>query len=134
MYGVGVWHEVVQNLRAVRQLLVVFALFVEHTDGLTVAALRVVVALLVPVDVAELQQQHALLYARARGFSRSALVGVDGLCGVALCEVYVADGVVHLVEVFLVLVRACHTLQPANHLLRLSNGHHLRHADACVEL
>ena len=134
VYGVGVWHEVVQNLRAVRQLLVVLALFVEHTDGLTVAALRVVVALLVPVDVAELQQQHALLYARARGFSRSALVGVDGLCGVALCEVYVADGVVHLVEIFLVLVRACHTLQSANHLLRLSYGHHLRHADACVEL
>ena len=134
VYGIGVRHEVVQNLRAVRQLLVVLALFVEHTYSLTVAALRVVVALLVPVDVAELQQQHALLYARARGFSRSALVGVDGLCGVALCEVYVADGVVHLVEIFLVLVRACHTLQPAYHLLRLTYGHHLRHADACVEL
>ena len=134
VYGVGVRHEVVQNLRAVRQLLVVLALLVEHTDGLTIAALRVVVALLVPVDVAELQQQHALLYARACGFSRSALVGVDGLYGVTLCEVYVADGVVHLVEIFLVLVRACHALQSANHLLRLTYGHHLCHADACVEL
>ena len=134
VYGVGVRHEVVQNLRAVRQLFVVLALLVEHTDSLTVAALRVVVALLVPVYVAQLQQQHALLYARACSLSRSALVGDDSLRGVVLRQVDVADGVVYLVEIVLVLVRACHALQSANHLLRLTGRHHLRHGDARVEL
>ena len=134
VYGVGVWYEVVQNLRALRKLLVVLALLVEHTDSLTVAALRVGVALLVPVDVAQLQQQHALLYARACSLSRSALVGVDSLRGVVLRQIDVADGVVYLVEIVLVLVRACHALQSANHLLRLTGRHHLRHGDARVEL
>ena len=134
VYGVGVRHEVVQNLRACCKLLVVLTLLVEHTDSLTVAALRVVVALLVPIDVAQLQQQHALLYARACSLSRSALVGDDSLRGVVLRQIDVADGVVYLVEIVLILVRACHALQSANHLLRLTGRHHLRHADACVEL
>ncbi len=134
VYGVSEGHELVEHLRAVGQFFIVLALLVEHTNSLSVASLRVVIAFPVPIDIAETEQQDTLLYAAARSLGGTALVGRDGIGGVALCEIDVAYSIVHLVEIFLVLVGACHALQATNHLLRLSCRHHLRHGNARVEL
>ena len=50
--GVGVGHQLVEHLRALRQFLVVGAVLVQQADGFAVAALGVVVFLAFPVDVA----------------------------------------------------------------------------------
>ena len=63
MHGIGVRHQFVEHLRAARELFVVVALLVEQADGLAIAALGIVELLLLPVEVAELQQQHTLLNA-----------------------------------------------------------------------
>ena len=54
--------------------------------------------------------------------------------GVALSEIDVTNGVIYLVQVVLVLIRCCHALQAADHLLCLARCHHLRHCDAGIEL
>ena len=59
--GIGIGHQLVEDDGAVRQLFVVLAVAVEQTDGLAVAATGVAIFLLVPIQVAQLQQQHAFL-------------------------------------------------------------------------
>ena len=54
--------------------------------------------------------------------------------GVALSEIDVTNGVIYLVQVVLVLIRCCHALQAADHLLCLARCHHFRHCDAGIEL
>ena len=81
-----------------------------------------------------MQQQHALFRSRARGFLVAFLVGYDGVCRVFLREVDISYGVVNLVEIVLVVVIACHSPEPAYHLLTLTVAcKHLRHGNACVE-
>ena len=63
MNGVCVRHKLVENFGTSRQFLVVLTLFVEQSYSLAVAALRIVIALALPVNVAELEQQHTFLYA-----------------------------------------------------------------------
>ena len=134
MHGIGVWHQFVEHFRPLRQFLVVGTLLVEQSDGLTVAALSVVELLLSPIDVAQLQQQHAFLDAATRCFLVAFLIVGNGTRCVALCQIDVTDGVVDLVQIVLVVVRGSHTLQPAHHLLPLPGSHHLGHGDASVEL
>ena len=133
MDGVSIRHQFVEHLRTLRKRLVVFAVFVEQADGLAIAATGVAILLHLPVEVAEVEQQHSLLHATTRGLGVALLVGVDGLHGVLLCQVDIAHGIIYLVEVFLVLVRGSHAAQFADHLLCLSLRHHLRHGDAGVE-
>ena len=130
----GMWRQLVQNLRAFRQLLIVVAVLVQQTDGLTVASSCVAELLLLPVQVAQMQQQHTLLDAAAGAFLVAFLVGGNGARRIFLCQVDVADGVVHLVEIVLVVVVGGHTLQLAYHLPRPAASHHLGHRDAGVEL
>ena len=132
--GLGMGYEFVEHLRAVRQLLVVAPFLVEQSDGLAIAAVGVAEALHLPVQVAERQQQYAFLNAVAGGFLVSFLVGADGLQRVVLGQVDVADGVVHLVEVFLVVIVGCHSLQTTDHLLGVALCHYLGLCDAGVEL
>ena len=132
--GIGMWHKFVENLRATRQLFVVLSFLVEQADGFAVAALGIVELLLLPIQVAEFQEQHALFDAASGCLLVAFLVGTDGVSSVALGEIDVTDGVVYLIQVVLVLVAGGHTLQPADHLLGLTGSHHLGHSDAGVEL
>ena len=120
VYGVGIWHQLVEHLRAMRQFLVVLTFLVQQSDGLAIASLCVVIALHLPIDVAQLKQEHALLDARPCGFGGTALVCADGFSRVVLRQIYVADGIIHLIQIFLVLVRSRHPLQSAHHFLPLS--------------
>ena len=52
MDSVGIGHEFVEHLRALCQCLVVRPLLVQQTDGLAITALGIVIAFLVPVEVA----------------------------------------------------------------------------------
>ena len=133
MDGVGIGHELVEHLRALRQLLVVGTVLVQHAYGSTIAALGVVVFLERPVEVAQTQQQHAALDTRAGGFLVAFLVGADGFRRVFLCQVDVADGVVHLIQIVLVVIVGRHTLQLADHASRIALSHHLGLGNAGVE-
>ena len=132
--GLGVWHQLVEHLRATCQFLVVGTVLVEQSDGLAVAALGVGIALHIPVQTAKTQQQHAFLNARTGSFRGTILVGADGVRRVLLQQVYIAHSVVHLVEVVLVVVVAGHAFQPANHTPAVVRSHHLCLGNAGVEL
>ena len=64
-----------------------------------------------------MEHDDALFYAVACALLHSVLISPDGTCGVAIGEMDIAYGVVHLVEVFLVLVVARHGFELAYHLL-----------------
>ncbi len=134
MDGIGVGHQFVEHLRPGRQLLIVGPFLVEQSDGLAVAALGIRIFLHRPVEVAQLEQQYAFFNARPCCLLVAFLVGRDGLHGVALGQVDVSDGIVHLVEIVLVVVVGGHALQPTDHLLRLTFREHFGHGDACIEV
>ena len=81
-----------------------------------------------------MQQQHALLHARACSLLVALLVGGNGICGILLSQIDVAHGVIYLVKVVLVVLIACHAPESANHLARLSLCQNLCHGYASVEL
>ena len=51
MDGIGIGHQFVEHLRALRQCLVVGMLLIQQSDGLAVTALGVVITFLLPVEV-----------------------------------------------------------------------------------
>ena len=104
LHGIGVRHQFIEHLAAVGELLIVLALLVEQSDGLAIAAAGIGEFLLSPVQVAQVQQEHTFLYATAGGTLVALLVGIDGMEGIALAQVDVADGVVYLVQILLVVV------------------------------
>ena len=134
LHGVGVGHQLVEYLGAVGELAVVGAVLVQQAYRLAIAAAGVAKLLLLPVEVAQTQQQHALLYTVAHRLLGTLLIGTDGMSGVAVSQIDVADGIVYLVEIFLVVVRCSHTAQTAYHAARLPLGHYLGLGDAGVEL
>ena len=133
-YGIGEGYQFVEHLGAVGELLVVLALLVEQADGFAVAALGIGEFLSNPVDVAQMQEEHTFLYAASGGLGNAFLVGSDGLQGVFLSQVDITDGIVYLIEIFLVVVGCRHALQLAYHLPAVVCRHHLGHRDAGVEL
>ena len=115
-------------------MLIVVAVFVEQSDSLAIATLCIAEFLFCPVQVAQVQQQHTFLNATSSGFLVAFFVGSNGIGSVALGEINISYGIIHLVEVFLVVVRSSHSLQLANHLLGTPNGHHLGHSNSGIEL
>ena len=81
-----------------------------------------------------MQEEHTFLYAASGGLGNAFLVGSDGLQGVFLSQVDITDGIVYLIEIFLVVVGCRHALQLAYHLPAVVCRHHLGHRDAGVEL
>ena len=102
--GIGMRHQFIEHLRPAGELFVVIALLVEQSDGFAVTALCIGEFLSNPVDVAQVQKQHTFLYAASRGLGNAFLVGTDGLQGVFLSQVDIADGVIYLVQIFLVVI------------------------------
>ena len=133
MYRLGIGHQFIEHLRAVGELLIVGALLVEHTDGLTITALGIGIALKVPIQVAKLKQQHTFLGARPSALLIALLITGNGLRRILLGEIDVTDGIIHLIKIIFIIIRPRHALQPANHLTRLTLSQHLRLGDAGVE-
>ena len=60
------------------------------------------------------------------------LVGGDRLHGVALRQIHIADGVIHLIQILLVVIVTRHPSQFAE-LLLAALGHHLSLGDAGIK-
>ena len=133
MHCIGVRHQFVENFRPLRELFVVLPVLVEQSDGLAVTPLCVFEILPCPINVAEGEQQHTLLDTVPCRFGVAPLVSFDSLQGVLLRHVNVTHGIVHLIEIILVVLVARHALQLAHHLLPLSASHNLCHGNACIE-
>ena len=133
MDGVGIRHQLIENLRALRELLVVRTVLIQQSDGRTIAATGVTEFLQFPVHVTQLQQQHTFLDTAACGFLHTLLIGGDGIHRVFFRQVDISDGIIHLIQVFRIIVRTGHPSQFTDHLLRLSWCHHLRLGDTGIE-
>ena len=133
MDSIGVWHEFVEHFRPLRQFLIIVAILVQQADSLAITPLCVVVTLLHPIEITEMEQQYTFLNAVSRGFLVARLVRADRSGGVAFGEVNVTDSIVDLIEIVLVVVRCSHAAQPAYHLTGAAGGHHLRLGNAGVE-
>ena len=120
MYGRGVGYQFVQHFRAAGNLFVMVMVFLDETYGFSVAFLCFGIASAVPVYLAEAQQQHTFFYAVACTLLAAFFVGSYGVGGVFLGHVDVSHGVVHLVQILFVVVRAGHAAQAGNHFLLLS--------------
>ena len=133
MDGVRIGHELVEHLRAQGQRLVVGPFLIQESDGLAVTALGIVIAFHVPVEVTQCQQQHTLLNTVSHRLLVTFLIGGYRLHGVALRQIHVADGVIHLIQILLVIIVARHPSQFAE-LLLAALWHHLCLGDAGIKL
>ena len=104
LYGICIRGQLVQYLRPFGQLFVVLAVLVEQPDGFTVTASGITETLLCPVEVAEMEQQHSFFDTAPCGFPVPLFVGVDGGKRVPVGEIDVAHGIIHLIEILLVVV------------------------------
>ena len=113
----GIHRQLVEHIAALFQFTEIGVGFAQERNRLGIAGLGEVVLALREVDAAECELANRLVDAVARAFLRRQLVVCHGVHGVEAREVEVADGVIHLVEVFLVAVVVRHALE----------GFHLRH-------
>ena len=134
VYRLGVGCQLVENLRAAREFLVVFSLLVKHSNGGTIAVLGIAIFLFLPIQVAEFQEQHAFLHTAAGAFLVAFLVCGNGVGRVFVEQIDIAHGIVDLVEIVLVVVVGGHALQTADGLLGFAGSHHLGHGDARIEV
>ena len=134
MDGVGKRHQFVEHLRTVGQFVVVLAVLVQQSDGLAVAALGIVEFLHLPIDISQSQQQYPLLDAISHRLLITLLIGGDGLCCVFLQHIDVTDGIVHLIQVFGIIVVDSHAFQLADHLSAVAISHHLCLSNAGIKL
>ena len=132
--GVSERHQLVENLRASGQLLIVVTFLVKQSDSLAIASACICEFFLLPIDVAQLEQEHTFLYAGTGGLHGSFLVIGYSVGSITLSHINVSYSIVYLVKIVLVLVRCSHALQRANHFLCLSCAHHLRHRYSCIKL
>ena len=127
-------HQFIKHLGAFGQLLVVFAVLVQQSDGLAVTTACIAEKFFLPIQVSQVQKQHTFFYATAGGLGISPFIGTDSLHSVPLCEIDVAYGIIYLVKILLVLVGSSHALQLADYLLAVVCSHYLAHGDTCIEL
>ena len=69
----------------------------------------------------------------SHGFLVALFVGGNRLHGVSFREIHIADGVIHLIQIFLIIIIACHSSQ-LTELLLTALGHHLSLGDAGIKL
>ena len=134
MDGRSVRNELVEHLASAHGFGILMVSFFNHTDGCAITLLRFVKATLVPIEAAQAQQEHTLFNAVASSFLATGFVGCDGRNGVILQQVYISHGIIHLIEIFFVVFRACHPAQRAyGFLCRLRIGKHLGLEDAGIK-
>ena len=132
--GRGGGNQGIEHLGTSGDFFVVFEFLVNESDGFGEARLCLVEPAVVPIDVTEAQQQYSGLQCALRGFGASSLVGTYSGQRVALSHMDVADGIVHLVEIVLVVVAFRHPLQAFHHGLGVGgSGDGLGLQDAGME-
>ena len=93
-------------------LLVLLVLLVQYGNALLVGTCSLDILLPFPVKLAQPKQQYGLVGSGLRCLLDSLLPRIYAMERVARIEVYVPHGIVHLVQIVLVLVAACHPLEP----------------------
>ena len=107
----GIYGELIEHVAALLEHLVVGIIVVDQGDSLGVAHLSLVILAPVEVDAAQCQLADGLLYTIAGALFGGEPVVLDSAQGVTVREVQVANGVIDLIEVFLVTVISGHALQ-----------------------
>ena len=133
LHGTEMRLQFAQHLSPELHRVVHLVLLVEHAGAGRIGAGGLDIVFLLPVYLAQPQQQHGLGDGVALAFLRALLVGTYAAGGVGLAQIDVADGVVYLVQIVLVLVVLQHAPQAGYGLAALARGHNLGLHDACVE-
>ena len=134
MHRFGVRCKFVKNLCTLRQLFVVFAVFVQQTKGFVIATAGIAELFLCPIQVAKAQKQYSFLYSATCRFLVALLIGRNGVCCIFVGKIDIAHCIIYLVEILLVLVGSNHTFQAAYHLFGLSCCHYFGCCNACIKL
>ena len=134
MDGIRMGHQLIEHFRPSRQLIIARPLFVQQSDGLTITALRVAIALHLPIEIAQFQQQDTFLRTAACSFLIARFISSYGTCRVVLGEIDVAYCVINLIKIILIIVRGRHALQSADHFLIIASRHHLCLGNAGIKL
>ena len=106
--------ELVEHVAAPFQQVVVRIIFRQQGNGLGIAGLGQLILAALKIQFAECQLADGLVDAVTCRFFGGENIIFDGLGGVFARKVQVADGIVYLVEVFLVAVIAHHPAQCFN--------------------
>ena len=126
--------QLIEHVATVLELLVVRIVLAELWNCLAVARLCLVVLVLSKINASQRELTDGLVDAVASTLLGSKFVVLDSFSSVATGEIEVTNGVVNLVEVFLVAVISGHALECldlAVDVVALEYGTLL---DACVEL
>ena len=102
--GISKWHQLIEDLRASGQLLIVVTFLVKQSYSLAIASACVCELFLLPVYVSKLKQQYALLNTGTSSLLGPLLIIGYGVGSITLSHVYIAYSIVHLVKIVLVLV------------------------------
>ena len=132
--GIGIRHQFVQHLGAMSQLWIILSVLVEQADCFVIAALGISISSGFPIQIAQTQQEYTLLYTVSGSLPVAFFVGIDGMQGIFLGQVDVADGIIYLVLIFLVLIRCRHALESADHLPAVARSQDLGDGDAGIKL
>ena len=128
-------HQFVKHLRALAHHFVLVRLFVlQQADDLRIATLGIVIVGTLPVDVSQAQEQDTLFHPTPCAFLGTLFVILDGLQGILLGHIHVSDGIIHLIQILLVLGVSSHGFQALDGACIASPFHgHFGALDACVE-
>ena len=124
-YGGKRFGKALQRLCPLLHLLVFVVLLVQRRKALLVAACRLCIVFLFPVQGGQTQEQCSL-GASALALLQAILPGIGAAQGIPCIQVYVAYGQVYLVGILLVLAALGHALQLAYHLACLRGAGHFR--------
>ena len=122
-----------EHLASLLCQLVAVVLLVHEACQLIIAVGGVDVVFALPIEFSQVLQYHCLGKAVLRALLDTFLPCIDGLHGIALGQVDVADGIIDAVQVVGVVGVLGHTPQPSDDGLPLSLGHHLGLHDTCVK-
>ena len=129
----GIHSEFVEHIAPLFQFAIVGIGFINQRNGLRIARLSQVVFMLIEIDSAQCQLANRLIDAISRALFTGKDIILDSARRVVDTHIEVADGIVHLVEVFLIAVVARHVLQRAHFRFNVSALKHCALLDACIE-
>ena len=133
MDGLCIRCKFVEHLRALCQLGIVLTLLIEQSEGIGITPASIAPLMTFPIESTQTEQEHAFLHTPTRGLSVAQLILANRFRRVFLCQIDIAQGIVHLIEIVLIVVGTCHALELTDHLPALRGSQHLTEGYACIE-
>ena len=124
--------QLVKNFGECSRSLVTFGFGGKDSDSLGVAWRSLGVVALIVIDVTGFEEHGSLVHAVLLALLDSQFVVFEGLRGVVLRKIDVADSAVENVKLLVVLVVLRHVFELADRFLLV--GRHECHADACIKI